>query len=192
MGDDLDGLREVDEDRALTPPQDVESREVAVDAVDRHEHSTLVVQLVPYPLRDLRGEVDLRETRCRALAVADERHQVAVVQQLDRWWNGHAGFVETYQAVPLVRDPAGLGSFMAEPRVLLHRAALATRAPAPHAAIRPVVMERPTIARLETFFSEQGRSVAADTGDEMDLAFFARLVVALRRIAICTGGEPVS
>src|SRR6266576_2751911 len=100
MGDDIDGLREVDEDRALTPPQDVERREVAVDAVDRNEHRKLVEQLVPHPLRDRRSEVDLRETRCRTLVVADERHQVAVVQQLDRWWNGHAGFVETYQAVP--------------------------------------------------------------------------------------------
>src|SRR2546425_13378251 len=140
MGDDLDGLREVDEDRALAPPQDVERREVAVDAVDRNEHRKLLDQLVPHPLCDRRGEVDLRETRRRALAVADERHQVAIVQHLDRWWNGHAGFVETYQAVPLIRDPAGLGSFMAQPRVLLHRAALATRAPPPHTPIRPVAL----------------------------------------------------
>src|SRR3979409_1929748 len=82
MRDDLDGLREIDEDRALAPPQDVERGEVTVDAVDRDKQRELVEQLVPHAQRDRRREVDLRETRRRALGVADEGHEITVVQAL--------------------------------------------------------------------------------------------------------------
>src|SRR4030088_1112956 len=106
MRDDLDGLREIDEDRALAPPQDVERGEVTVDAVDRDNQRELVEQLVPHAQRDRRREVDLRETRRRALGVADEGHEITVVQALDRRRYRHAGAMEEHEPGPLLPEPA--------------------------------------------------------------------------------------
>jgi hypothetical protein len=170
MGDDVDALREVDDHGALAPHQHVVRGQVAVDPVGGDHDRDLVEELAPYARGRLGIQGYLGEPRSRTVRIADERHAVAVIEQLDRRRDRDARRIEADQALPLARDPARVRGLVSEPRVVLHRAVLTLSALAPR-AIEVVVLEEPP-SRARKARDQHGMA-AARAGDD-DLTF-ARL-----------------
>src|SRR5438874_5175006 len=131
MHDGVDRLREIDDDRALAPPQDVEGREIPVHKLGFEDQANLALQLSPDPSCGPQVEIDIGEPGGRSVAVADERHAVAVLDPLDGWRHRHAGVVQPLERLPFVRLPPRLKVLLTEARSLLYGSTLVPAPPRP-------------------------------------------------------------
>src|SRR5438552_3659923 len=72
MHDGVDRLREIDDDRALAPPQDVEGREIPVHKLGFEDQANLALQLSPDPSCGPQVEIDI------ALLAGLEHAEIAI------------------------------------------------------------------------------------------------------------------
>src|SRR6266566_5648405 len=192
MHDRVDRLGEIDDHRALVPPEDVEGGEVPMDELGVEDQPNLALQLSPDPSRSSDVEVDFREPRRGTIAVADERHAVAVFDPLDGWRHGDAGIVQPLEGRPFVRLPPCLEVLLAETRSLLHRAVLMTGPFTPDAGVEIVVAKTTLEPRLEPLLRHEARAGRTGSGDEVDLALLASLEHAEIEIFVGCVGKPVA
>src|SRR5439155_24881456 len=148
--------------------------------------------LSPDPSRGPQVEVDVGEPRRRAVAIADERHAVAVLDPLHGWRHRDAGIVQPLEGRPFVRLPPRLEVLLAEARPLLYGSALMPTALAPDTCIEVVVPEGALQPRLEALLGHETRARRTGPGDEINLALLAGLEHAEVAIFVRCVGKPVA
>src|SRR6266850_3041815 len=174
------------------PPENVESGEVAVHKLGIQDPLDIALELSPDPSRGHHVEIDVGEPRSRLVAVADERHAVAVLDPLDGRRHRDTGEMQLSERDPLVRHPSGLEVLLAEPRSLLDRAALMTTPLAPHAGVEIVVAKATLKPRLEPLLGHEAGACRTGPGDEVHLALFAGLEHAEVEVFVGCVGKPVA
>lgn len=179
----VDGLGEVDHDRLVFPIENVEGREVAVDAVVGEEELDVVENFGVHVIGLRRCEAESAQLRSRGLVVADVLHEDggAAVALGDGAGDVGADVVEVVEGVPFIMGPgaqlhvAAKVGFVGQGAAEAAAAHLFANVIAFAVAIALVIFEA---AVLEGFVDFGGEEASAEIGmgaATADGGFFATL-----------------
>ncbi len=122
----VDDLGEVDQRGSIFGDEDVEGREVAVDAARAQQEPHLPVDLAVQERRDIGRKIEVGEAGCGGAVVVDEElHEEHVFVEQDGLGDADAGVVRVGEGLVLHVAPRGLDELTAVGGALAHRAFVA-------------------------------------------------------------------